>query len=125
MPDLADLTLEQQLAVRSAAHNLHREFEGIFGTEIIELFLATSYEQFATQARIPTHLVLFAERFARQHAAGPTGPAGAAARPVSAAHPPFPKRAACHPTRQVGPSAGSRHPTAEGCQPRARRRWPR
>ena len=66
MPDLADLTLEQQLALRSASHNLHREFEGVFGTETIERFLATSYEQFATQARIPTYLVLFAERFARQ-----------------------------------------------------------
>ena len=66
MPDLADLTLEQQLAVQSAAHNLHREFEGIFATETIELFLASSYEQFASQARISTYLVLFAERFARQ-----------------------------------------------------------
>ena len=54
MPDLADLTLEQQMALRSAAHNLHREFEGIFGTETIELFLATRYEKFASQARIPT-----------------------------------------------------------------------
>ena len=66
MPDLADLTVEQQVALRSAAHNLHREFEGIFATETIELFLASSYEQFASQARIPTYLVLFAERFARQ-----------------------------------------------------------
>ncbi len=53
MPDLESLTLEQQLALRSAAHNLHREFEGIFSTETIELFLATSYDQFASQARIP------------------------------------------------------------------------
>jgi arsenate reductase (thioredoxin) len=66
MVGLADLTLEQQLALRSAAHNLHNDFEGVFGTETIELFLATSYEQFASQARIPTYLVLFAERFARQ-----------------------------------------------------------
>jgi arsenate reductase len=66
MPDLAELTLEQQLALRSAAHNLHREFEGVFGTETIERFLATSYDQFASQARFPTYLVLFAERFARQ-----------------------------------------------------------
>ena len=66
MPDLAELTLEQQMALRSAAHNLHREFDGVFGTETIERFLATSYAQFATQARIPTYLVLFAEKFARQ-----------------------------------------------------------
>jgi arsenate reductase len=66
MPDLASLSLDQQLALRSAAHNLHREFDGVFGTETIELFLVTSYDQFASQARLPTYLVLFAERFARQ-----------------------------------------------------------
>jgi protein-tyrosine-phosphatase len=66
MPDMAELALDQQLAVRSAANNLRREFEGVFGTETIELFLTTSYDQFAGQARIPTYLVLFAERFARQ-----------------------------------------------------------
>ena len=66
MPDLESLSLDQQLALRSAAANLHREFDGVFGTETIELFLASSYEQFAAQARIPTYLVLFAERFARQ-----------------------------------------------------------
>ncbi|MGH8776820.1 MAG: arsenate reductase ArsC [Jiangellaceae bacterium] len=66
MPDLADLAVEQRLALRSAAVNLHREFDGVFGTETIELFLATSYEQFASRARFPTYLVLFAERFARQ-----------------------------------------------------------
>jgi arsenate reductase (thioredoxin) len=66
MPDLADLTIEQQLALRSAAHNLHAEFDGVFGTETIERFLISSYDQFASQARIPTYLVLFAERFARQ-----------------------------------------------------------
>ena len=47
MPDLEDLTLEQQHALRLAATNLHREFDGIFGTETIEQFLATSYDQFA------------------------------------------------------------------------------
>jgi arsenate reductase (thioredoxin) len=66
MPNLADLSIEQQLALRSAAQNLHDEFDGIFGTETIELFLASSFEQFATRASIPTYLVLFAERFARQ-----------------------------------------------------------
>jgi arsenate reductase (thioredoxin) len=66
MPELADLSLDQQLALRSAAHNLHKEFGGVFGTETIERFLASSYEQFAANARIPTYLVLFAERFARQ-----------------------------------------------------------
>jgi protein-tyrosine-phosphatase len=45
---------------------LQREFDGVFGTETIGLFLTTSYDQFAGQARLPTFLVLFAERFARQ-----------------------------------------------------------
>jgi protein-tyrosine-phosphatase len=66
MPALEDLTMEQQVALRSAAANLHREFEGTFGTETIEQFLATSYDQFASSARVVTFLPLFAERFARQ-----------------------------------------------------------
>ena len=66
MPDLESLSLDQQLALRSAAANLRKEFDGVFGTETIELFLASSYEQIADHARLPTYLVLFAERFARQ-----------------------------------------------------------
>lgn len=66
MPALDDLTMEQRQALRSAATNLHREFEGIFGTETIEQFLATSYDQFASGAKVVTFLPLFAERFARQ-----------------------------------------------------------
>ena len=66
MPDLEDLTMEQQHALRSAASNLQKEFEGVFGTETIEQFLATSYDQFAERARIVTFLPLMAERFARQ-----------------------------------------------------------
>ena len=50
MPSIEDLTNDQRLALRSAAANLHREFDGIFGTETIELFLATSYDQFADRA---------------------------------------------------------------------------
>ena len=49
MPDLEDLSFEQQHALRSAATNLQREFDGIFGTETIEQFLATSYDQFAVE----------------------------------------------------------------------------
>ena len=66
MPSLDDLTLEQQHALRSAAATLRREFDGVFGTETIEQFLATSYDQFASGARIVTFLPLMAERFARQ-----------------------------------------------------------
>ena len=66
MPDLEDLGIEQQQALRLAATNLHREFDGTFGRETIEQFLATSYDQFAAGARIATFLPLMAERFARQ-----------------------------------------------------------
>ena len=66
MPALEDMTIEQQQALRSAAATLRREFDGLFGVETIELFLATSYEQFASNAKIFTFLPLMAERFARQ-----------------------------------------------------------
>jgi len=66
MTDPQPLTLSETQALRSAAANLHREFDGVFGTETIEQFLVTSYDQFASTARIATFLPLFAERFARQ-----------------------------------------------------------
>jgi protein-tyrosine-phosphatase len=66
MPALEDLGPEQQQALRLAASNLQREFDGTFGRETIEQFLATSYDQFASGARIVTFLPLMAERFARQ-----------------------------------------------------------
>ena len=66
MPDLEDLALDQRHALRSAAANLRRDFDGIFGTETIERFLATSYDQFADRASLVKFLPLMAERFARQ-----------------------------------------------------------
>ena len=60
------ISTEQQLALRSAAHNLQREFSGTFGQETIQLFLESSYDQFAKGARLPNFITLFAERFARQ-----------------------------------------------------------
>ena len=60
------ISSEQQLALRSAAHDLQREFAGAFGEETIQLFLESSYEQFAKGARLPNFITLFAERFARQ-----------------------------------------------------------
>jgi arsenate reductase (thioredoxin) len=66
MPDLEDLALDQRQALRSAAAILQRDFDGIFGTETIERFLATSYDQFADRARVVSFLPLMAERFARQ-----------------------------------------------------------
>jgi len=66
MPDLESLTVDRRAALRAAAAKLHDEFAGTFGTETIEQFLATSYDQFASRARIVAFLPLFAERFARQ-----------------------------------------------------------
>ncbi len=61
-----DLTIDQDLALRAAARSLHREFADVFGTETIERFLHSSYDQFAGQATIPNFLPLLAARFARQ-----------------------------------------------------------
>ncbi len=66
MPDLDSLSLDQQLALRSAAKTLRSEFDGTFATETIELFLQTSYDQFADRASVTNFLPLMAERFARQ-----------------------------------------------------------
>jgi len=61
-----DLSVDQTLALKTAAEGLNREFSGVFGTETIERFLHTSYDQFADRAAIPNFLPLLGERFARQ-----------------------------------------------------------
>jgi protein-tyrosine-phosphatase len=66
VPSVEDLTPDQQHGLRIAAAALRHEFKDIFGVETIEQFLASSYEQFASGARILTFLPLMAERFARQ-----------------------------------------------------------
>jgi len=66
MPDLRGLSPEANLALKTAAGHLRREFEGIFSVETIEQFLATSYDRFAGSATITNFLPLMAERFARQ-----------------------------------------------------------
>jgi arsenate reductase (thioredoxin) len=71
MPDLThadrrDLSVDQDLALRTAAGRLASEFTGIYGSETITRFLHTSYEQFATAHTVPNYLPLLAERFARQ-----------------------------------------------------------
>ncbi|MGE3286829.1 MAG: arsenate reductase ArsC [Pseudonocardia sp.] len=60
------LSIDQQLALRTAAADLAREFDGTFGTETIERFLLSSYDEFAGRAAVLNHLPLLAERFARQ-----------------------------------------------------------
>ncbi|QNE18214.1 arsenate reductase ArsC [Kribbella qitaiheensis] len=62
----ADLSIDQQLALTTAAARLTAEFSDIYGAETIERFLRSSYDQFATGSTIPNFLPLLAERFARQ-----------------------------------------------------------
>jgi arsenate reductase (thioredoxin) len=61
-----DITLEQSIALRAAAERLAGEFDGTFGTDTIERFLHSSYDQFAGRATVVNFLPLMAERFARQ-----------------------------------------------------------
>ncbi len=61
-----DLSIDQQLALRTATANLAREFDGTFGTETIDRFLHSSYDEFAGRAVVLNYLPLLAERFARQ-----------------------------------------------------------
>ncbi|WP_067462392.1 arsenate reductase ArsC [Nocardia amamiensis] len=60
------LTIDQQVALKTAATRLQSEFADTFGVETIERFLYSSYDQFAARATVLTFLPLLAERFARQ-----------------------------------------------------------
>ena len=66
MFDAESVTAEQRLVLKSAAGRLATEFEATFSGETIELFLTSSYDQFAGRATVSTYLPLMAERFARQ-----------------------------------------------------------
>src|SRR5215210_1911448 len=59
-------TLEHGLALKTATERLRDEFAETFGTQTVERFLRTSYDQFAGRAAIANFLPLLAERFARQ-----------------------------------------------------------
>jgi arsenate reductase (thioredoxin) len=61
-----ELSIDQQLALRTAAGNLGREFAEFYGAETTERFLYSSYDQFANTSTVPHFLPLLAERFARQ-----------------------------------------------------------
>jgi len=63
---VSDLSIDQQLALRAAAAQLHEEFADVFGVQTIARFLHASYDQFASRASVPNFLPLLAERFARQ-----------------------------------------------------------
>jgi arsenate reductase (thioredoxin) len=60
------LSIDQRLALKTAATRLETEFADMFNVETIERFLHSSYDQFASRASIPRFLPLLAERFARQ-----------------------------------------------------------
>ena len=60
------LSIDQQLALKTAAAHLGREFDGTFGVETIERFLHSSYDEFAERAVVLNFLPLLAEKFARQ-----------------------------------------------------------
>jgi arsenate reductase len=61
-----NLSIDQQLALRTAVARLGNEFAGIYGVETVERFLHSSYDQFAARSAVPNFLPLLAERFARQ-----------------------------------------------------------
>ena len=63
---MTDVPIDQQLALRTAATRLRLEFDGTFGTETIERFLHTGYDQLAAGSTVSNLLPLLAERFARQ-----------------------------------------------------------
>src|SRR5262249_26117422 len=66
MTSEAGPSVDQQLALRTAAARLAAEYAGVFGTATIERFLSTSYDQFAARSTVPRFLPSPAERFARQ-----------------------------------------------------------
>jgi protein-tyrosine-phosphatase len=66
VPTWASLTIEESLALRAAATRLADDFAGVYGTETVERFLHTSFDQFAGRATVTKFLPLMAERFARQ-----------------------------------------------------------
>ena len=71
MTEVADqyfgnLSIDQQLALRTAARRLGETFNGVYGAETIERFLHSSYDQFAGRSTVANFLPLLAERFARQ-----------------------------------------------------------
>lgn len=57
---------DEKLALKQASARLSGEFSGLYGTETIERFLASSFDQFAGRAKVTKFLPLLAERFARQ-----------------------------------------------------------
>lgn len=66
MTSMHDITLDQQVALKTAATRLSEEFVGVFNLETIERFLHSSFDQFAGKATVVNFLPLLAERYAKQ-----------------------------------------------------------
>jgi hypothetical protein len=47
------LSIDQHFALRTVSRKLGEEFAGVYGTETIERFLPSSYDQFATGSTVP------------------------------------------------------------------------
>ncbi|MFC7725486.1 arsenate reductase ArsC [Nocardioides sp. GCM10028917] len=60
------VSLDQQLALKTAATRLAEEFKGIYGHETSGRFLESSFDQFDDRATVARFLPLLAERWARQ-----------------------------------------------------------
>jgi hypothetical protein len=60
------LRTDEKLALKQASARLADDFEGLYGKGTIERFLASSFDQFATHAKVTRFLPLLAERFAHQ-----------------------------------------------------------
>jgi arsenate reductase len=61
-----ELSIDQRLALKTAATRLQGEFDDVVGLETVEGFLHSSHDHFASHASVPNFLPLLAERFARQ-----------------------------------------------------------
>jgi len=66
MSDVSSIPLEHRPLLKGASVRLAENFDGVFGAETIELFLTTSYDQFAGKAKFVNFLPLMAQRFANQ-----------------------------------------------------------
>jgi arsenate reductase (thioredoxin) len=65
-PTWSSFSNDTALVLRTGTARLADEFAGTFGTETIERFLISSYDQLALHATVTKFLPLMAERFARQ-----------------------------------------------------------
>ncbi|MGB9112397.1 MAG: arsenate reductase ArsC [Acidimicrobiales bacterium] len=66
MPEYDELDADSRIAMRQAAGYLESQFKGTFNQETIQLFLESSFDEFATRNSARWIQVAFAERFAKQ-----------------------------------------------------------